>query len=471
MGDVDGRPPTGKATEPAGRPPRRRTCLSICYAHGLQQPFNAPPNAPHFSTLSFFVVLLLFPFFLPPPPYPPPASSSSSNPADRLLSSHLRNTCSSQVEMEVMKEMMLCSSVHDKGFPADKVNDDDGWGSEKGNPLSEDFLVDDLLDLRGLPESEEEEEEEEEDMDVVRVSEGGGFSTEKTFTASQNEPPELYSEITLQETDAASLEWLSHFFDECSTEFPSPARPSYFGMLPSLPAQTPLVKYSSGCRNPAGVSLSSTATAAGSLSTEGLIPVKAKRSKRLRGNGALWSRSGQLRLADSSSASSITTFSSASPSSSYSSSSSSFNSYISYEPSSAFAGFLLDDMEAQPKGHNPKKGAGGRRTSSPSPQKDDARTAACIRRRSGAPGLRARRLSATRAASGSNPAGCYLSTGRRAVRPSSATSTQTATGKCWRCAGRRMRRSSSSPPRPSLHVDPTRSRPVNRPRILAPCSL
>ncbi|KAK8969147.1 GATA transcription factor 5 [Platanthera guangdongensis] len=288
-------------------------------------------------------------------PYPPPASSSSSNPADRLLSSHLRNTCSSQVEMEVMKEMMLCSSVHDKGFPADKVNDDDGWGSEKGNPLSEDFLVDDLLDLRGLPESEEEEEEEEEDMDVVRVSEGGGLSTEKTFTASQNEPPELYSEITLQETDAASLEWLSHFFDECSTEFPSPARPSYFGMLPSLPAQTPLVKYSSGCRNPAGVSLSSTATAAGSLSTEGLIPVKAKRSKRLRGNGALWSRSGQLRLADSSSASSITTFSSASPSSSYSSSSSSFNSYISYEPSSAFAGFLLDDMEAQPKGHNPKK--------------------------------------------------------------------------------------------------------------------
>ncbi|KAK8940822.1 hypothetical protein KSP39_PZI009702 [Platanthera zijinensis] len=405
-------------------------------------------------------------------PYPPPASSSSANPADRLLSSHPRNTCSSQVEMEVMKEMMLCSSVHDRGFPADKVNGDDGWASEKGNPLSEDFQVDDLLDLRGLPESEEEveEEEEEEDMDVARVSEGGGFSTEKTFTASQNEPPELYSEITLHETDAASLEWLSHFFDECSTEFPSPARPSYFGMLPSLPAQTPLVKYSSGSRNPAVVSLSSTAAAAGSLSTEGLIPVKAKRSKRLRGNGALWSRSGQLRLPDSSSASSITTFSSASPSSSSSSSSSSFNSYISYEPS-AFAGFLLDDLAAQPKGHNPKKRGRRPKNPSPSPQKDDARTAACIRRRSGAPGLRARRLSATPAASGSNPGGCCLSTGRRAVRPSSATSTQTATGKCWRCAGRRMRRSSSPPPRPSLHVDPTRSRPVNRPHILAPCSL
>lgn len=257
--------------------------------------------------------------------------------------------------MEVVKEMLF--SVHDtKGFPSDKA-DEEGWGSEtKGNPLAEEFQVDDLLDLRGLPESEEEE-----DTDVARVSEGG-FSTEKTLnTASQNDPLELYSEITLHETDAASLEWLSRFFDECSTEFPSPP-PSYLGMLPSLPAQASLLKYSSGSRNPVA-SLSSTATAAGSLSTEGFIPVKAKRSKRPRGNGALWSRSGQLRLPDSSSASSITTFGSTpSPSSSSSSSSSSFNSYISYEPS-AFAGVLLDDNAAQPKAQNPKKR--GRRPKNP----------------------------------------------------------------------------------------------------------
>ncbi|KAL0913082.1 hypothetical protein M5K25_016515 [Dendrobium thyrsiflorum] len=283
-------------------------------------------------------------------PFPSPSAGSASSAfplfAGRLVSPPPPYPRSSQVEMKLMKNML--ASARDQGFPADEV-EELAWPGERGNVLGEDFQVEDLLDLRGLPESEEDEE-------APRVTEAS-FSPPKPFPCADNEPLELYTEITLSETDAASLEWLSRFFDDCSKEFPSPSPPpSHLSMLPSLPTQNPQSKYSSaGSQTLAPVpapSLYSTATAAGSLSTEGLVPIKAKRSKRLRGSG--WSRSGSFKLSDSSPDSSITTFRAPSPSPSSSSSSSSFNSYISYEPP-RFTGFLLNDSSAPPKPQNPKK--------------------------------------------------------------------------------------------------------------------
>lgn len=245
--------------------------------------------------------------------------------------------------MKLMKDMF--SSARDQGFLADEV-EDVAWAAERGNLIGEDFQVDDLLDLRGLPESEEDEE-------APRVTEAS-FSPPAPIPSAEYEPLELYSEITLHDTDAASLEWLSRFFDDCSKEFPSPPPLPYFCKLPSLPTQNPQAKYSSASARAPAPSLSSTATAAGSISTEALVPVKAKRSKRLRGSGAVWSRSSSLKLADSSPTSSITTFTAASPTPSSSSSSSSFNSYISYEPS-PFNGSIVGDSLALSKGHKPKK--------------------------------------------------------------------------------------------------------------------
>ncbi|XP_020592563.1 GATA transcription factor 6-like [Phalaenopsis equestris] len=270
-------------------------------------------------------------------------SSSSSIPlyAGRLLSPSPPHTRASQVEMKLMKDML--SSAREQGFPAGDI-EEVAWLGERDNLLGEDFQVDDLLDLRGLPESEEDEE-------APKVTEAPNhkhsFSPLKTFPCADsenNERLELYSEITLHETDAASLEWLSTFFDDCAKEFPSSP--------PSLPAQNHMSKcYSTGSL-PAP-SLFSTATAAGSLSTESLVPIKAKRSKRLRKSRALWSLSGSLKLADSSPSSSLTTFTSCSPTPSSSSSSSSFNSY--FHDLSPFTGFTMDGSLALSKAQKLKK--------------------------------------------------------------------------------------------------------------------
>lgn len=302
-----------------------QTLVSFPFSSSSVSPCTIPLSSASAGSASSALPLFAGRLVSPPPPYPR----------------------SSQVEIKRMMDML--ASARDQGFLPDEV-EDLVWSADRGNPLGEEFQVDDLLDLRGLPESEEDEE-------APRVTEAS-FSLPKPSPCVDNEPLELYTEITFSETDAASLEWLSRFCDDdCSKEFPSPSPPpSHLGMLPSPPTQITLSKYSSaGSQTLAPVpvpSLYSTATAAGSLSTEALVPVKAKRSKRLRGSG--WSCSSSVKLSDSSPTSSITTLRTASPSPSSSSSSSSFNSYISYEPP-PFTSFLPDDSSAPPKPQKPKK--------------------------------------------------------------------------------------------------------------------
>lgn len=88
--------------------------------------------------------------------------------------------------MKLMKDML--SSERDQGFLADEV-EDFAWAGERGNLPGEDFQVDDLLDLRGLSESEEDEQ-------APRVTEAS-FSPPEAFPCAENEPLELYSEITV----------------------------------------------------------------------------------------------------------------------------------------------------------------------------------------------------------------------------------------------------------------------------------
>ncbi|KAG0474894.1 hypothetical protein HPP92_014580 [Vanilla planifolia] len=249
------------------------------------------------------------------------SSSSSSLSAGRRLSSPPSYPASSKVEMEVMREML--SSAHEQRLLKDD-GDEVLW--------SEEFQVEDLLDLRGLPESEEGDlvEDEKEGTSRVVISEAS-FCPSKLIAAAEKESLQASSEITIpEETDAASLEWLSRFFDDCSTEFPPPLPPSYFGM--SAPASSITTMATSG------------------LSFESFIPVKAKRSKRLRGDGAVWLRSARP---CPSPASSVTTAATSSPSPSSSCSSSSYPSYISYEPNPGTA--LLLDLCLPAKEPKPKK--------------------------------------------------------------------------------------------------------------------
>lgn len=166
--------------------------------------------------------------------------------------------------------------------------------------FAEEFQVDDLLDLRGLPETEKSKGEE--DGDAAKGAAFDDFEKEEAFHLSEIRLPE--------ENEAAHLEWLSRFVDDCHSEYP----PAFAAMAGKHAACFPMKQ----------LSLSAT-VAVSSLNKKVFIPVKAKRSKRPRRAGSFWSLSG------TSPVSSITTasvFSSSSPSSSYSSSSS----YIFYEP-------------------------------------------------------------------------------------------------------------------------------------------
>ncbi|KAK8945694.1 GATA transcription factor 5 [Platanthera guangdongensis] len=169
---------------------------------------------------------------------------------------------------------------------------------ENGNALfAEDFEVEDLLDLRGLPEPEKDDEE----VDVA----GKGVD----FYAFEKEDSFQLPEIGLpEETEAADLEWVSRFVHDCHSEYP----PAFAGMTEKRTVCFPMKK----------TPLLSSAVF--NLKRRTLIPIKSKRSKRHRRVGGFWS------LPGTSPVSSVTTaaISSSSPSCSCSSSSS----YLFYEP-------------------------------------------------------------------------------------------------------------------------------------------
>ncbi|PKU63779.1 GATA transcription factor 7-like [Dendrobium catenatum] len=124
-------------------------------------------------------------------------------------------------------------------------------------PVVEEFQVDDLLDLRGLPEPEKNEEEDDGDAKGV------------AFVSFEKESPPLSGISLPEETDAADLEWLSRFVHDCHSEY-QPAFASLKEETACFPTKLP---------SPVDV---------WRLKKEALVPIKAKRSKRHRRTGAFW---------------------------------------------------------------------------------------------------------------------------------------------------------------------------------------
>ncbi|KAG1362237.1 GATA transcription factor 5 [Cocos nucifera] len=227
------------------------------------------------------------------------------------------------------------------------LGDDQVWATlERGNLLGDGFSVDDLLDLGGFAEPEKETEEKpERAAESMEAEENSNsllsFSSALSF---QPRPPSdisvPMSPLPLMAHDVEDLEWVSLIIDDSLSEFP----PSCSDVVPLFPPPLPKPQGVSPPENLPEPLMSPTVCA---LSTEALVPVKAKRSKRSRSAGAGWNLSGLPPFTDSS-ASSSTTTTATSSSSSCSSSSSSFDSYLIYDPTGAGVYNLLDGNPLAP---------------------------------------------------------------------------------------------------------------------------
>ncbi|KAM0942876.1 putative transcription factor C2C2-GATA family [Dioscorea sansibarensis] len=205
------------------------------------------------------------------------------------------------------------------GFLVDEV----AWAVERGNLLSDEFSVDDLLDL-GADEVFDDildkelghavKPEPELDPEVEDETENSNSSSGLSFEAP------IPSEIALPEAhDAAELEWVSRIMDDTYSEYTLMA-----GVVPAALVQP--------------VSL-----------TPKLVPVKAKRSKRARTAG--WVRSSL----DQTSSSSASSPAASSTSSSSSSSSSSSCLIYDFTPVTTKASALLLPVDESSQPARPKK--------------------------------------------------------------------------------------------------------------------
>ncbi|CAN6238799.1 unnamed protein product [Urochloa humidicola] len=230
------------------------------------------------------------------------------------------------------------------------------WGAaERGAGLFGDgFSVEDLLDLDDLCEVDKDCAEPGEaappppavEEDKLSTDSHGSSVVSYELVPLPTPPPPAVIDLPLPAHDAEELEWVSRIMDDSLAELPPP---------PKLPAAH-VAAAAAGARRP----LERAAPAAGplrspticALSTEALVPVKARRSKRSR--SAVWSLSGGgAPLLDSASSSSTSSCSS----------SASFSSFL-FLPAAAdspppfWAAHLLD--EAPPRGGSSKKSKHGK---------------------------------------------------------------------------------------------------------------
>ncbi|XP_066345605.1 GATA transcription factor 7-like [Miscanthus floridulus] len=185
------------------------------------------------------------------------------------------------------------------------------------------FSVEDLLDLEEFGEPDKDGAEHEDDAPPVAAAVQQKSKADSqplsVVTYELPPPPEM---VDLPSHDVEELEWVSRIMDDSLSELP-PQPPA--AVVASLAGRPPLAQqrrpplahdgaYRAGAPPPPPGPLRTPTICA--LSTEAMIPVKAKRSKRSRGPG--WSRSGASFLSDSASSSSTTTTSSCSSSGSFS---------------------------------------------------------------------------------------------------------------------------------------------------------
>ncbi|KAJ1280186.1 hypothetical protein BS78_04G228600 [Paspalum vaginatum] len=259
---------------------------------------SAPAAA--FSPASYFLhassPLLFF------SPAPSSASSSCSPAAAPAMASFVAHHHGSLVEREA-KMSALRSSLRpceatEEMAPATAS----GPAAERGAGLFCDgFSVEDLLDLGDLCEVDKDGDELGEAAPVPLAadedklsSDSHGSSSVVSFELMPLPPPVI--ELSLPAHDAEELEWVSRIMDDSLAELPpQPKLPALPPAAAAEPLRTPTI-----C----------------ALSTEALVPVKARRSKRSR--ASVWSLSGGAPLSDSTSSSSTATTSSCSSSASFS---------------------------------------------------------------------------------------------------------------------------------------------------------
>uniref|UniRef100_A0A0E0K2Z3 GATA transcription factor n=1 Tax=Oryza punctata TaxID=4537 RepID=A0A0E0K2Z3_ORYPU len=220
------------------------------------------------------------------------------------------------------------------------------WGAvERGAGMMGDgFSVEDLLDLEELCEVDRDGGDQGEAAAPVAAVEKDRSSDSHGSSVVSYEPmPLLPPVMDLPAHDVEELEWVSRIMDDSLSELPLPQlpaaaalavcskpqhrRPHEGAVSPLVPVRTPTI-----C----------------ALSTEALVPVKSRRSKRSR--ASVWSLSGAP-LSDSTSSSSTATTSSCSSSASFSP----FLQYVDFP--TLVASDLLDE---QPRSKKSKHGKNGK---------------------------------------------------------------------------------------------------------------
>ncbi|RRT42320.1 hypothetical protein B296_00049142 [Ensete ventricosum] len=234
------------------------------------------------------------------------------------------------------------------------LDEDVVWAVGNGNFWGEEFSVDDLLNLEFIENEKGAEEEGEEAEHKGTEDSNSGSPSPSSSSSSLSFQP--LSVISLPAHDAEELEWVSLIIDDSLPEFSSCPDVVPLPLAPRSPDETETLAES--CRAHITEGDCSVSPTVCVLSTEAVVPVKAKRSKRSRTTAGCWSVSRPLPFAESSS-DSITTTTSSSSASSLSSPALSFHRVTDHlsaagEKSILFCGGLPLDKQQKPNKHRRK---------------------------------------------------------------------------------------------------------------------
>ncbi|KAG2573646.1 hypothetical protein PVAP13_7KG268200 [Panicum virgatum] len=211
-------------------------------------------------------------------------------------------------------------------FPPEETAEDAAAAAAGALAEKDGFSVEDLLDLEefGEPDKDGPDNEEAPPPPAAAAAEvKSNEDSQPLSVVTYDLPPPPPEMVDLPAHDVEELEWVSRIMDDSLSELPPQPQPSAalvasMALRPPLTQQRRAPQAHDGAYRalPAAHGPLRTPTIC-ALSTEALVPVKAKRSKRTRGPG--WSLSGASFLSDSASSSSTTTTSSCSSSGSFSS--------------------------------------------------------------------------------------------------------------------------------------------------------
>ncbi|XP_015692212.2 GATA transcription factor 5-like [Oryza brachyantha] len=241
------------------------------------------------------------------------ATQGSNTLRPPAMPSYAHHHSSLDGKMEALKSSCRSEEAADEGAAAAPA----AWGMVERDG----FSVEDLLDLEEFCEAEKDGGEEHELAPVVAASQEDMSKDESQQSSVVSfelvpPPPPPAEIVDLPAHDVEELEWVSRIMDDSLSELPPPPPPPA-SVVASLAERQPQRRPQDGAYRalpPASYPLRTPTICA--LSTEALVPVKAKRSKRSRASA--WSLSGASPFSDSTSSSSTTTTSSCSSSASFS---------------------------------------------------------------------------------------------------------------------------------------------------------